>query len=64
MHIYCKKCSRHTANTFQKNLALISKNKIKGKSRCPICLTKMFFIDDVKYDLESALKIHLQFFTD
>ena len=64
MHIYCKNCSKHTANTFPKTLILISRNKIKGKSRCAICLTKRFFIDDIKYDLKSALEIYLQFFTD
>ena len=64
MHICCKKCSKHTVNAFPKKLVLISKNKIKGKSRCAICLTKKFFIDDIKYDLESALEIYLQFFTD
>ena len=64
MHIYCKKCSKHTANTFPKKLVLISKNKIKGKSRCAICLTKRSFIDEVQYDLKSALEIYLQFFTD
>ena len=64
MHIYCKKCSKHTTNTFPKKLVLISKNKIKGKSRCAICLTKRSFIDDIEYDLESALEIYLQFFTD
>ena len=63
MHIYCKKCSKHTANTFQKKLVLILRNKIKGKSRCAICLTKKFN-DDIEYDLESALEIYLQFFTD
>ena len=52
MHIYCKKCSKHTANTFSKKFVLISKNKIKGKSRCAICLTEKFFIDDIKYDLD------------
>ena len=31
MHIYCKKCNKHTGNTFPKKLILISKNKIKGK---------------------------------
>ena len=25
MHIYCKKCNKYTANTFQKKLILISK---------------------------------------
>ena len=59
MHIYCKKCSKHTANTFSKKLVLISKNKIKGKSRYAICLTKKIFIDDIEYDLESALEIYL-----
>ena len=64
MHIYCKKCNKHTANAFPKKLVLISKNKIKGKSRCAICLTKKFFIDDIEYDSEIALEIYLQLFTD
>ena len=66
MHIYCKKCKKHAGNTFPKNLSLISKNKIKGKSRCVVCLTKRTFIDEIedKYDLESELEIYLQFFTD
>ena len=57
-------CSKHTANIFPKKLVLISKNKIKEKSRSAICLTKRFFIDDIEYDLESALEIYLQFFTN
>ena len=64
MHIYWKKCKKHTSNTFPKKLVLISKNKIKGKSRCAVCLTEMFFIDEIEYDLENALEIYLQFFTD
>ena len=66
MRIYCKKCNKHTANTFPKKLILISKNKIKGKSKCAICLTERIFIDEIegKYDLESELEIYLQFFTD
>ena len=64
MRFYCKKCKRHTSNTFLKKLVLISKNKTKGKSRCAICLTERSFIEEVKYDLESALEIYLQFFTD
>ena len=47
MRIYCKKCNKHTANTFPKKLVLISKNKIKGKSRCSICLTERSFIDEI-----------------
>ena len=45
---------------------MISKNKIKGKSKCAICLTKKTFIHEIedKYDLESELEIYLQFFTD
>ena len=61
MHLYCKKSKKHTANTFPKKSVLISKNKIKGKSRCAICLTERFFIDEIQYDLENALEIYLQF---
>ena len=64
MRLYCKKCKDIQAIHFQKKLVLISNNKIKGKSRCFICLTERSFIDEVKYDQESALEIHLQFFTD
>ena len=66
MHIYCKKCNKHTGNTFPKKLILISKNKIKGKSKCTICLTERTFIDETEgeYDLESELEIYFQFFTD
>ena len=64
MHIYCKKCKKHTANMFPKKLVLILKNKIKGKSTCAICLTERSLIDETEYDLESALEIYLQFFTD
>ena len=63
MHMYCKKCKKYTSNTFPKNLVLISKNKIKGKSKCAIFLTESSFIDEIEYDLESALEMHLQFFT-
>ena len=66
MHIYCKKCNKHKSNTYPKKIILISKDKIKGKSRCAICLTERTFIDETegKYDLESELEIYLQFFTD
>ena len=64
MCIYCKKCNKHTANTFPKKLVLISENKIKGKSRCAIYLTERSSIDETEYDLESALEIYLQLFTD
>ena len=66
MHIYCKKCKNHTDNTLPKQLILISKNKIKGKSKCIICLTERTFADEIEgeYDLESELEIYLQFFTD
>ena len=62
MHIYCKKCKKHTGNTFPKKLILITKNKMKAKSKCVICLTERTFIGEIEgeYDLE----IHLQFFTD
>ena len=64
MRIYCKKCKRHTSNTFPKKIFLIANNKIKGKSRCFICLAERSFIDELEYDLKSALEIYLQFFTD
>ena len=64
MYIYCKKCSKNMANTFPKKMVLISKNKTKGKSRCAIALTERSFIDEVEYDLESALEIYIHFFTD
>ena len=64
MHIYCKTCNKHTANTFPKELVLISRSKIKEKSRCAICLTERSFTDEIQYDLEDALEIYLQFFID
>ena len=66
MNMYCKNSKKHTSNTFPKKLILISKNKIKGKSKCAICLTEKTFIHEIesKYDLKSELEIYLQFFTD
>ena len=66
MHFYCKNCHKHTGNTFPKRLAQISKNKIKGKSKCAICLTTRTFIHEIedKYGVESGLEIYFQFFTD
>ena len=66
MHNYCKKCNKHAGNTFPKKIILISKNKIKVKLRCAICLTESTFIDETegKYDLGSELEIYPQFFTD
>ena len=66
MHIYCKNCKKHTGNTFPKKLILISENKVKGKSKCAICLNERTFIHEIedKYDLENELEIYFQFFTD
>ena len=64
MHIYCKKCNKHTGNTYPKKIILILKDKIKGKSKCAICLTERTFIDEIEGDLERELEIYLQFFTD
>ena len=66
MHIYCKNCKKYTGNTFPKKLVLISKNKVTGKSKCAICLTERTFLHEIedKYDRESKLEVHLQFFTD
>ena len=54
MHIYCKKCNKHICNTYPKKIILISKTKIKAKSRHVICLNERTFIDEIegKYDLE------------
>ena len=64
--MYCKNYKKHKSNTFLKKLVLTSKNKIKGKSKCAICLTKTIFIYEIegKYDIESELEISLRFFTD
>ena len=64
--MYCKNCKKHTGNTFPKKLILISKNKIKGKLKCAICLAKRTFIHETedRSDLESELEIYLQFFVD
>ena len=66
MHIYCKNCKKDTGNTFTKKLVLISRNKIKGKSNCAICLSERTFTDksEDEYGLESELEVYLQFFTD
>ena len=52
MVIYCKKCNKHTRNTYPKKIILISKDKIKGKSKCAICLTERTFIDEIEGDLD------------
>ena len=59
-------CKNYKKRTFLKKLVLISKNKIKVKSKCAICLTERTFIHEIedKYGLESELEIYLQFFTD
>ena len=44
MQIYCSKRKKHTYNACPKTLVLISKNKIKGKSKCAIFLTEKTFI--------------------
>ena len=63
MVVYCKKCNKHTRNTYPKKIILISKDKIKGKSKCAICLTERTFIDEIEGDLERKLEIYFQFFT-
>ena len=62
--MYYKNCKKYTGNTFPKKLVLISKNKIKGKSKCAVCLTERTFIDEIEdeYDLESELEVYIQFF--
>ena len=62
MHIYCENCKKHTGNTFPKKLVLNSKDNIKGKSKCVICLTERTFI--YKIEDKDELEIYFQFFTD
>ena len=64
MRIYCKKCNKHTSNTYSKKIIFISKDKIKGKSKCAICWTQKTFLDKIEGDLERELGIYLQFFID
>ena len=61
--MYCINCKKHMGNTFPKKL---SKNRIKVKSKCTICLTERTFIHQIegKYDLESELEMYVQIFTD
>ena len=60
MNIYRKNCKKHTGNTFPKKLVLISKNKIKKKSKYAISLTKRTFIHEIEhnYDLKNELEIY------
>ena len=46
--------------TKQKNLQVKSLNKIKGISKCTICLTEI----KNKCDLKSKVKVYPKFFTD
>ena len=64
MHISCKMCNKHTSNIYPKKTVLVWKIKIKGKSKCAICLTERTFIDEIEADLERELEIYLQFFID
>ena len=58
MHVYYKKCNKHTGSTYPKKIILISKDKIKGKSKCAISLTERNFIDEIEGDLERELEIY------
>ena len=46
--MYCQNYKKHTSNTFLKKIVLISKNKIKAKSKCAICFTKRTFLHEIK----------------
>ena len=60
---FCKKCKNIQITRFQKELVLISKNKIKGNSKCAICFTKRTFTHEIedKYDLEKNRNLSLLF---
>ena len=66
MQIYCQNCRKDIGNTHLKKIVSISKNIIKEKSKCAICLTERTFIHEIKdkYDLKSKLKVYPKFFTD
>ena len=66
MHMYSKNCKKQKGDTLTKKLILISKNKIKWKSKCAIFLTERTFIHELedKYGLGSELEIYLQLFND
>ena len=56
MHIYCKNCKKHTGNTFPKKLVPISKNIIKEKSKCAICLSERTFIQKIEKNMIEKVK--------
>ena len=58
-------CIAENTQVTQSLLVLISKNKIKGKSKWAIFLTERTFIHEIedKYGLDSELEIYLQFST-
>ena len=64
MRIYCKKCNKHTSNTYPKKKFLISMDQIKGKSKYAICWTEKTFLDEIEGDLKCELETYLQFFID
>ena len=66
MQIYCKSFKKHKRSTFPKTLFPISKNIVKEKSKCAICLTGRTFIHEIedKHDLESKVKVYPMFLTD
>ena len=49
--MYCKNCKKHTGNTFPKKIVLISKNKIKGKSKWAIFLMKGLLFTKLKTNM-------------
>ena len=53
MKTYCKNCKKRTGNTFsKKKIVPISKNTIKEKSKCVICLNERTLIQGIedRYD--------------
>ena len=58
MHLYYKNCKKHTSNTFHTH------NTFQRKIKMCYLFNWKNFIDEIEYDLESALEIYLQFFID
>ena len=57
---------KNTGNAIPKKSVLLSKKRIKAKSKCAIYLSKMTFIGEIedRYGQEKELEVNLQFFTD
>ena len=54
---YCSGCKKHTDNICPKKLIMMGNKKIKGKSRCAICMAIKSFSDKIKHKSELEIII-------